>query len=331
VARAEDHGEMTHPDRQDRQRWLASGLADAAITIMLRDGTLPPPHAARWYDSSLSTEEIVAFRRAGRMAPDAAFASSLEARGLPTDAAFLETWDGFDAERILQAIDRGFTSGAQFAPWSATDADATEVQQLAGAAALDGFDAGWALRQLRAGRTPEQIVYALESGLKPKRALVWMERGLSAGRAREWSTAGFSAEEAAAWIEVSEDPEVARLLEAVGFDLVTARERRPHDGWTLHAVRRHAVVEAGAPDDRADEWASTPIPTRKLGRWVASGVQPGDAAQWLELGVRADEAAGWVAHGFGPDAANDWRRSGIGPEAASRRRDAGVRPPSPTD
>ena len=53
---------MTHPDRQDRQRWIASGLADAVVTIMFREGTLPPPHASRWYDSSLTTDEIVEFR-----------------------------------------------------------------------------------------------------------------------------------------------------------------------------------------------------------------------------------------------------------------------------
>ena len=49
---------MTHADRQDRARWIASGLPDAVVTIMFRDGTLPPPHAARWYDSSLTTDEI---------------------------------------------------------------------------------------------------------------------------------------------------------------------------------------------------------------------------------------------------------------------------------
>ena len=36
---------MNHADRQDRDRWIASGLPDAVVTIMFRDGTLPPPHA----------------------------------------------------------------------------------------------------------------------------------------------------------------------------------------------------------------------------------------------------------------------------------------------
>jgi hypothetical protein len=294
---------------------------------MFRDGTLPPPHAARWYDSSLTTEEITTFRRAGRTVPDAAFASSLEARGLPTDPSFVETWAGFDAERILAAIDRGFTSAAQFAPWAATDADATEVEQLAGVASLDGFDAATALRQLRAGRSVEQIAYALESGLKPKKAVVWMDAGVPPVAARAWSAEGFSPEEAAAWLPVVDDPDVAQQLQTVGFDVVTAGEQRPEDGWTRHAVRRRAALEAGAEGELADEWAATPVPTRKLGMWVAAGVQPADTGRWLDLGVKADEAAAWVAQGFGPDDAVDWRRAGVGPGTAARRRDAGARPP----
>ena len=80
---------MTRADRQDRDRWIASGLPDAVVTIMFRDGTLPPPHASRWYDSSLTTDEITEVRRSGRPAPDLAFAASLDARGLPTDSAFI--------------------------------------------------------------------------------------------------------------------------------------------------------------------------------------------------------------------------------------------------
>ena len=103
---------MTHADRQDRERWIASGLPDAVVTIMFRDGTLPPPHAARWYDSSLTTDEITEFRRSGRPAPDAAFAASLEASGLPTDTAFIETWEGFDAATILRIVTSLIAGGA---------------------------------------------------------------------------------------------------------------------------------------------------------------------------------------------------------------------------
>lgn len=322
---------MAHHDRQDRQRWVASGLPDAVVTIMFREGTLPPPHAARWYDSSLATDEIVEFRRAGRSASDVALASSLVAHGLPTDRGFVETWLGFDGEQILDAIDRGFTSGEEFAPWSATDADAIEVDQLSSLEPFEGFEPTKALRQLRAGRTPDQIAYALESGVKAKRATVWIDTGIPAAAAKDWSAAGFSADEAAAWLAVADDPEVARLLEAVGFDLVTAAEQRPDGGWTLHAVRRHAAVQAGAADDTADAWASTSVPARKLATWVAAGVRPDDAVQWRDLGVRADEAARWQAQGFEPAAAEDWRRAGVDPAAAARRRNVGVRPPVPTD
>lgn len=319
---------MNHADRQDRERWIASGLPDAVVTIMFRDGTLPPPHAARWYDSSLTTDEITEFRRSGRPAPDVAFAASLEARGLPTDAAFIETWTGFDAATILGAIDRGFTSGDQFAPWAATDADVTEASQLAGVLSGDTKPAK-ALGHLRAGRTPAEIEYADEAGIKVKQAMGWIDRGLSAQAAASWSSAGFSASSAAAWAEVVADPEVARLMESVGFDVDSAREQRPEEGWTTQVVRRRVALDAGATEEVADEWAATPLPDRKLAKWVASGVPPSDAAGWLQRDVRPAEAARWSAAGFSPDEADAWRTTGVDADIAARRRDAGVRPATP--
>ncbi len=318
---------MTHGDRQDRERWIASGLPDAVVTIMFRDGTLPPPHAARWYDSSLTTDEITEFRRAGRPAPDAAFAASLEAQGLPTDTAFVETWAGFDAATILDAIDRGFTSGEQFAPWADTDADINEAAELA-AVLSDDIDAAKALKHLRSGRTPAEIAYADEAGIKVKQALDWIDRGLSAQAAANWSSAGFSANRAAVWAEVVADPEVARLLETVGFDVDSAREQRPDDGWTAHVVRRRVALDAGASEEVADEWAATSLPDRKLAKWVASGVPPSDAAEWLERGLRPGDASSWASSGFSPADADAWRRCGVDPDIAARRRDAGVRPPT---
>ncbi len=319
---------MAHEDRHDRDRWIASGLPDAVVTIMFRDGTLPPPHASRWYDSSLTTAEITEFRRAGRPAPDEAFTASLEVRGLPTDPSFIATWQGFDADRILAAIDRGFSSAERLGPWVATDADITEVEQLAAIESFDGADPGEALAQLRSGRTPEEIAFALESGLKPKKSKAWMSRGLSSAAARAWSAAGFSASKTAQWIEVTDDPEVARLLRKLGFDVDTAREQRPEGGWTTHVVRRQVAVAAGAPDDAADEWASTSLPDRKLAVWVGAGVRPADAARWRDLDFGPDEAGGWASRGFPPEEAADWRRTGVDPEIAARRRDAGVRPPA---
>ncbi len=317
---------MTHADRHDRGRWLASGLADAMITIMFRDATLAPPHVARWYDSSLTTDEIVEFRRAGRPAPNEAVVASLEALGLPSDAGFVARWEGFDAAMILGAIDRGFTSGEQFAPWAATDADITEAEQLCGVSQR----AATALAQLRAGRTPEQIAYAEVAGIKVKKAAVWMDTGMSAATAGAWSTAGFSATSAAAWNEVVDDPVVARALDALGFDVDSAREQRPDGGWNLHTVRWHAASAAGAAPEDADRWAATSLPDRKLAKWVAAGVRPDDADAWLERGFRPQDAAVWSARGFSPLDADAWHRAAIDADVAVRRRDAGVRPPGDT-
>lgn len=322
---------MTHTDRHDRARWLASGLPDAVITIMLRDGTLPPPHAARWYDSALTTEEIGEFRRTGRTAPDAAFVASLEACGLPTDVEFVVRWEGFDSATILDAIDRGFTSGEQFGPWAATDADVTEVEQLVAAGAIDRgpepeHSAAQAVAQLRAGRTVEEIAFARRAGIKVKKASAWMQQGLPAETAGVWAAAGFPVAKAAMWNEVVDEPQVARLLESLGFDVDTARSERPEGGWTTHVVRRHVAVAAGASDDEADQWASTELPDRKLAKWVVSGVRPDEAVAWLDLDFRPAEAAAWSAQGFVPVDAQSWRAGDVAPEVAARRRNAGARP-----
>jgi hypothetical protein len=322
---------MTRTDRLDRERWIASGLPDAIVTLMFRDGTLPPPHAARWYDSSLTTAEIVEFRRAGRPAPDEAFQASLAARGLPSDPAFVAAWQGFDAEQILGAIDRGFTSAEQYRPWAETDADVTEVERLTSLGPPDRFDAAKVLRQLRAGRSAEEIAFALESGLKPKKVTAWMRRGLSATAARRWSAAGFSPSDAARWIEVVDDPGIARLMVLLHIDVESASAHRPEDGWTEHAVRRHLVETLGVPGDLADEWASTPVSDRRLAEWATADVRPDQVAGWLDLGIRPEPAAAWTANGFGPDEAAPWHAAGLDPEVAARRRDIGARPPRPTE
>lgn len=320
---------MTHDDRHDRERWIASGLPDAVVTIMFRDATLPPPHAARWYDSSLSTEEIIEYRRAGRPAPDVAFEAALEARGLPTDREFVETWAGFSPEQILAAIDRGFTSGDEFAPWAQTDVDIADVRRLDVLGSVE-FDRVKAVAQLRAGATPEEIAFSLESGLKVKKVRAWMRRGLSAATAREWSQAGFSAKETATWAEVVADPDVARSLHSFGLDPASADELRPEGGWNVRSLRRHAALVAGADEAAAETWAATALPDRDLAAWVGSGVRPDDAGEWRELGVDPTTASRWAAHGFAPRVAEAWRRAGVAPEIAARRRDAGVRPPDPS-
>lgn len=320
---------MTRDDRHDRERWIASGLPDAVVTIMFRDGTLPPPHAARWYDSSLTTGEIVEYRRAGRPVPDLAFESALEAMGLPTDRGFVETWAGFSPDQILDAIDRGFTSGDEFAPWAQTDVDIVDVRRLDVLGSVE-FDRAKVVAQLRAGATPEEIAFSLESGLKVKKVRAWMRRGLSAATAREWSQAGFSAKETATWAEVVADPDVARSLDAFGFDPATAAEHRPEGGWNSRSLRRHAALVAGADAAAADAWAAAALPDRELAAWVGSGVGPDDAGDWRELGVDPTAASSWAAHGFSPRSADAWRRGGVAPEIAARRRDAGVRPPDPT-
>ena len=317
---------MTRADRHDRERWIASGLPDAVVTIMFRDATLPPPNAARWYDSSLTTEEIVEFRRAGRSAPDAEFMAALEARGLPTESGFVDAWEGFTPDQILDAIDRGFTSGERFAPWADTVADVTDVEQLAVLGDLV-VDRAQAISHLHAGRTPEEIAFSLESGLKVKRVRSWMSRGLSAATARAWSEAGFSAKETARWVEVVADPAVAKSLRKLGFDDESADERRPDGGWNVQTVRRHVAIEAGSPPDLADEWAATPLPDRKLADWVASGVPPLDAERWRKAKFGPSTALVWAAEGFSPEAAAAWRSGGVDPEIAARRRAAGVRPP----
>ena len=134
---------------------------------------------------------------------------------------------------------------------------------------------------------------------------------------------------AAAWAEVVADPEVARLLESVGFDVDSAREQRPDEGWTTHVVRRRVALDAGAAEETADDWAATPLPDRKLAKWVASGVRPSDAAGWFERDLRPSEAARWSAAGFTPAGADAWRATGVDPDIAARRRDAGVRPATP--
>ncbi len=317
---------MTHADRHDRDRWISSGLPDAVVTIMFRDGTLPPPHASRWYDSSLTTEEITQFRRAGRPAPDEAVAASLDARGLPTDPTFVASWEGVDAAAILEAIDRGFTSSDRFLPWADTDADIAEVEQLSALDMSEEFDRVKALEQLRAGYGPDVIAHAFESGIEVKKAARWMNRGLSASTARAWSQAGFSPSAAAEWIDAVDRPEVARLLRKLGFGVDTVGEQRPAGGWTIHEVRRHVAVVAGASDDAADEWAATKLGHRKLAKWVAAGIRPSEADRWSQLEFGAAEASRWAAHGFDPEGAAAWRALGIDPEIAARRRDAGVRP-----
>ncbi len=311
---------MLYEDRQDRERWLASGLPDAVITIMFRDGTLPPPSAARWYDSGLTTEEIAEYRRTGRQAPDAF--------GLPSDPAFLANWDGMSPPQILAAIDRGFISAAQFRPWEDTDADAVEVERLAGIAHLEGFKPGAAVRAVREGRTPEEIGFGLVAGIPLKKVGPWIEGGLDARAAGAWSAAGFSARKTVAWRAVTDDPDLARRLKALGFDADSAAAARPDEGWSPWTIRRHLAMRAGCADWDVDRWAQASLPAEQLEHWIRAGVDPEAAEGWYARDVDPAEAAVWAAEDFTPDGAAEWRAAGISPAIAARRRAAGVHPPA---
>ena len=279
------------------------------------------------YDSSLTTDEITEFRRSGRPAPDVAFAASLEACGLPTNFSFIETWTGFDAATILGAIDRGFTSGEQFAPWTDTDADVTEAAQLA-AVPSGKVEPAKVLEHLRAGRTPAEIAYADEAGIRVKKVPDWIERGLSAQAAASWSSAGFSASSVAAWAEVVADPAVASLLESVGFDVDTARGSAP-----TRAGRRTSFGAASPsmwepPRETADDWAATTWP---IASW-RSGSRAGSAVGRCRLVAArrpADRGGALVGRRVLARRADAWRGTGVDPDIAARRRDAGVRPATP--
>lgn len=309
-----------HENRQDRERWVASGMPEAMVTIMFRDGTLPPPSAARWYDSGLTTEEIAEYRRSGRAVPDPL--------GLPSDPTFHSTWEGLSSEDILAAIDRGFVSADHYRPWAATGADAREVEQLAGAARLDGFDEADAIRQLRAGRTPADIEYSLRSGIRPKKVARWVEQGFDADAARAWSSAGFSTRKAGAWRPVTDDPSVATRLKALGFDPDTALAARPHDGWSPWSIRRELVAQAGAHDWDIDRWVQSPIADDHLAGWVATELGPDLASAWAATGAAPADATAWAGAGFDPLDAVAWRAADIEPHVAARRRAAGLHPPA---
>lgn len=309
-----------HEDRQDRDRWIASGMPDAVVTIMFRDGTLPPPSASRWYDSGLTTDEILDARRTGRPAPDPL--------GLPADADFLASWDGLSPAEILGAIDRGFVSADHYRPWAATDADASEVEPLADIATLDGFAPRDAVRQLRAGRTADEIRFAVESGIDAKKAMRWMERGMSAAEARSWKAAGFSSAKAAEWRQVTGDPHLARRLKALGFDAAGAASARPDAGWSPWEIRRHLAVRGGAPEWEIDRWADAELPDERLEVWIRAAVGPEAAEGWYAREIEPDEAREWAANDFTPDGAGAWRAAGIAPRVAARRRAAGVHPPA---
>jgi hypothetical protein len=254
-------------------------------------------------------------------------AADLAALGLPTDRTFLERWDGFSAEQILDAIDRGFVSGEQFAPWVGTDADIAEVHELAPLEHLE-VDPAAVLAQLRSGATPAEIAFSVESGLKITKVQSWIRRGLSATAAHDWSAAGFSAKETARWAEVVADPDVAVTLLELGFDPAAAAAQVPEDGWTRSTVRRHVALLAGADVDSAVTWAATSLPDRKLRAWVESGVAAAEAEAWRSHGFGPRAAADWAVSSFAPAEAEAWRRADVSPEVAARRRAAGARPPA---
>lgn len=309
-----------HADRLDRDRWLASGMPDAMVTIMLRDGTLPPPSAARWYDSGLTTAEITEYRRTGRDAPDAL--------GLPADAAFRATWDGLPSGTVLAAIDRGFLSAEHFRPWADTDADVSEVEQLAGAARFDGFDPKAALRSLRGGRPPAEIEFALASGITMKKASKWIDEGFDAATARSWSESGFSARRAGEWREVTDDSTAAARLVSLGFDPESALAARPPDGWSQATVRRELAARAGSFDWDLERWVQSAIADDELEAWVTAELGPELAAAWHAAGVAPLVAAAWARAEFTPPDAAPWLAAGVDPQVAARRRAAGVLPPS---
>lgn len=312
--------------RETIDRWVSCGVPEYVAELIVRGETRPSSRAIEWYDSPLSTNEILAMRKARRRLPSQAAIAEMRKHGLPTNLAFVSAWEGVDPTRITDAIDRGFTHAASYLPWAETDADVEEAAQLS-KAGLDTTQRLEALTLLRQGTSAEAAAYRVKSRMSAKEAASWKRAGVPAETAAAWAEAGFKPAAAASWLAVTMAPEVAARLVGCGVTPEMAREHPPDGGWTDVEIRRLLAIQAGATPDDAPEWAESGVPEDVFGEWISHGFSVTTAQSWAKSGFAAEQAVAWAEAHVPPGEARAWERAGVEPKRAGRRRAAGFTPP----
>lgn len=276
---------------------------------------------------------------------------NLQAAGLRATAENLSRWGDLPAEKIIDAIDRGFPAARDYIALADLLADYSEATRwpprqlrliVAGfsEAAADEIDVTFSL-------APETAARWLEAGFSEQILLAWLRSGdwwsASATNTREvleWASLGFSPEQRSKWLSsqltlaeaqrfTPKPFTIARALSWVsrGWQLAEAEEwlengfKKPADALDW----REAGLTAIAAKDLRDLGFQT---HREVAEWTEAGFTAGRAGTWLAAGVsRADEARSWLKH-FTTDESMAWLRTGITLQVALRRQSAGIKPPT---
>lgn len=276
---------------RDRQAWVAAGIeayeAWAWSTLLAEPSTAGPmterspaggltlKEAIGWAAARFSTWEdseryFGEFRLKGLTPQQASELADLgeeygvdpfavddlhdeyQSHGIPTDFETVHRWRPLDGATVLVAIDRGFTSAAEFTPFADLDVTADDVRPyLERHADPIEAKASWLAERtdvaasvwviwLRAGYTTDEAEVWIKLSVTPGTALTWGQHGFKASDARPWIRSGFkspveasswkasrfSAKSAAEWSTEGFAPTVAARWARAGVDVGVAARRR---------------------------------------------------------------------------------------------------------
>lgn len=154
---------------------------------------------------------------------------ALSSVGIPPSSENISRWEGLSGEEILNAIDRGFPSCAEFRRDGTIKADYSEIALLTpkeAELARTGISLRLAARLAELESTTRFILVWLNKGFSGTELIKWERKGIRAFIAVDWRSAGFTAIETVAWrAEGFTDSSLARKWLDSGVDPKSAARR----------------------------------------------------------------------------------------------------------
>lgn len=241
----------------DIQKWFTVGIQ--------------PTEALQWLELGNTPREAALAKEAG-LRP-CSTPAEIRLAGLSLSKENLSRWHGLNHKQILGAIDRGFTSAEDYAPFASSTIDSTEVARLR-ESAPEGFPNHLLQRYgelVSAGVSRSFAAELSEFDKLLVKQIVELERlGLDSKLISEWCRGVGNHSIRMAWLELEEPP--------------TFIDAEP---W----IRK----ELGAKDyARFKDLMRAGMTSFDASWWAACGISPDDVQVWIELSYSSATATlGW--------------------------------------
>ena len=260
-------------------------------------------HLHKWFTVGLQPSEALQWLELGNTPREAALAKDAGLRpcstpteirlaGLSLSKENLSRWHGLNHKQILGAIDRGFTSAEDYAPFASSTIDSNEVARLR-KSAPEGFPSHFLQRFGELVSAGVSRSFAAELSKFDKllvKQIVELERlGLDSRLISEWCRGIGNHSIRMAWLELEEPPSFIDAQPWIRKELGAKDYAKFKD-----------LMRAGMTSLDASWWATCGIPHYEVEVWIELGYSSAtDTLGWKSLHMSAGDVAALRSRSIG--------------------------------